>query len=86
MILFLNILVFEVSSFVIYVSLSITFVFVMGCIPIEGRSHRHVTTPSVNIFDCNSVNSGGSPSIFEHNPQPTISWLQPDGKFGEIGA
>jgi hypothetical protein len=32
------------------------------------------------------VESGGPTSVSEHNPQQSISQLEPDGKFGVIGA
>ena len=51
----------------------------------RGWSHWPIRTPSIDISDCNSVKSGGSTSISQHNPQQFHGW-ELDGDFGVIKA
>jgi hypothetical protein len=47
-----------------------------SCWTLRGWSHRPIQTSSIGIFGCDSVKSGGLPSIAQRNPQQFHSWNQ----------
>ena len=52
---------------------------------LRGRLHRPHLASSVSISGCNSVKSGWA-NIYFSTYSPTISHIEPNGKFGVIGA